>query len=284
MLCLTLFIGKTNAQTTIYYQDFDSSYALPTGWSSVASSNATGNLWSIDSTNSSYAPNGTDGYTGASGLNNVVVQNVWNTGTAPNTQLYTLYTCNISTQNFDNVNVIWAARNTKHFEDDGSAISFWMSTNNGASWDSIVYFENSPDSYWFEDNNASPISIPSASHQDNLMFKWIAYVNVTASGTYRIDDFTVTGTSSPSGIQETTNKPSALVYVVNNSTINVVAKDVVDQKLTVELFDMLGQSIRKAPMTSSALGINVSDLASGVYLVKVSNGATSEVTKVALSR
>ena len=282
LLCLTLCVGKTNAQTTIYDQNFDASITdLPSGWTAYFNGTATTTAsWLIDTTNSSYVSNGNDGYAGASGLNNVKVENIWASGT------YELRTANISTVNYKNIETIWGSRVTKHFYDGGSYIQgFYMSTNNGVTWDSIPYTEGAATSLWYLDNNQSNIVLPvSAAQQPHLMFKWIADIYPTASGTYRIDDFQVFGTSAPAGINDVNAKTNAYVYVVNNSAIKIVAKDIADQKLTVELFDMLGNNLGKELMSSSTLSMNVSTLSTGIYLVKVSNGTDNEVTKVSLTR
>ncbi|HWB64617.1 MAG TPA: hypothetical protein VG603_13970, partial [Chitinophagales bacterium] len=131
-------------QTSIYKQNFDAATTFPTGWNATASS------WYVDSTNNS------TGYTGASGVNNVVIENK-----SATSGFDTLYSSSVSTVGYSDISVIWAARNTNHFSDSGSAIiGFYWSTDGGATWNNIAYTENATNSTWAIDNNATPIALP----------------------------------------------------------------------------------------------------------------------------
>lgn len=180
-ICLFSFHNSSIAQTSIYRQNFDSAYALPTGWQAADST------WTIDSTNSS------TGYPGASGFNNVVIQNV-----SAKHGYDTLFSNNISTIGYSDITLIWAARNTTHFSDSGSTISgFYWSVDNGTTWTDAPYTENGNTSTWAVDNNGTAIALPAgAANQASLRFAWVAKINNTPSGTYRIDDFNVVGTST----------------------------------------------------------------------------------------
>jgi hypothetical protein len=116
-----------------------------------------------------------------------------------------------------------------------------------------------------------------------MVFNWGIEVAGSQAGSYHIDDFILSGTNINS-VAEVKDKPQALVYVVNNSTINIVTKDIAGQQLTVELLDMVGNTLSKEIMTSETFEINASSLATGIYLVKITNGKASEVTKVAINR
>lgn len=285
-----LGIQSGKAQTSFYDQNFDGQSTLPPGWLSSASGD-NGAPWYVDTTgnDSSYVWNGSSGYDNASGRNNCEIPNP-TTGTIGAFAYSSELTLTLSTTNWINIYVGWGARVTKHWGDDSSNVQFFMSTDGGATWDNISYFENPGNSDWYWDNNpgGSEVSTPniqlpsSANHQKTLMFKWLANLYYTASGTYRIDDFNIAGTSSPSAVNDITDKPNALVYVIGGSTINVVAKDI-QGPMTVELFDMVGNNLKAETTTNQTVGINASGLASGIYLVRVSDSASSQVTKVSIT-
>jgi hypothetical protein len=260
---LNMCSTRISAQASIiYYQNFDAAYALPTGWSTSNSS------WAIDSGNSS----GT--YTGASGLNNVVIQNV----SSP-LGYDTLVSTTISTMGYANITAIWGARNTKHFADSGSTISFYWSNDGGATWNNVPYTENANNSDWALDNAGVPIALPSgAANQPSLQFAWIAHIFFDSSGTYRIDDFTVGGVST-AGIQSI-NADMVNVYCSNSSVINVVSLNPLNQNLNVEVLDLTGNVVKRAVMNAQSMSINGSDLSSGIYLVRVGNETESSVSKV----
>jgi len=287
---LSLTGSQLQAQTVLYYQNFDSSSALPSGWVStyndtvVTQLNET-NGWYVDTTGG----NGSTGYPGASDSNNIVIKDIFPAGT------YELITNNINTSLDSNIQAIWGTRVSNKFFSNGGAIQgFYYSNNNGTTWDSLPYTEGvANSSAWFLDNDSMPISLPaSANFQATLKFKWVAVITSGSSGTYRIDDFTVTGIVDSARLDTvhagiTTidqAKPSAYVYVAGNSNINIVAKNIADEKYTVEVIDVLGETMERQVMASSVLSINCSNFAAGVYLVRVSNGSSSIVTKVALVR
>ena len=173
---------------------------------------------------------------------------------------------------------------------------FYISVDNGVTWDNLPYTENIPQAgspwYWANTvSNTTPedslIPCPvNADHQRAVKFKWVAVLYFNAAGTYRIDDFTVKGiySKNTAAVSNVADAPSAYAFVTNNSTINVVSKDLTSERLTVELFDLLGNSLKKEEMSSSRLTMNASNLASGLYLVRVSNGLASETTKVEITR
>ncbi|MEI7802178.1 MAG: hypothetical protein WCI97_06015, partial [Bacteroidota bacterium] len=104
---MTLFFtGKLVAQSSLYNENFDASTInLPTGWTEI------GGGWFVDSTNNS------NGYTNASGLNNVVVKNLSATG------VYELISNSISTLSYTNIAVNWASRVSTNFLSSGSSIT-----------------------------------------------------------------------------------------------------------------------------------------------------------------
>ncbi len=263
-VCLLLLNGGINyvsAQTTIYSQNFDTVFALPSGWSSSS--------WAIDSGNSS------SGYTGASGNYNIVIQNQ----TAP-AGFDTLYSNTISTTGYSAITAIWAARNTNHFSDSGSAIQgFYWSADGGTTWNNVAYIENGNNSTWSVDNNNTVISLPvGAANQATLQFAWVAKIVTAPSGTYRIDDFNVKGTPS-TGIA-VLDENLAKVYMLNGTTIYIVSGSAGNEKMNVEIYDVTGRLVNQLNMNSSSLSVDASLYTSGIYLVKVSNSSVSTTSRV----
>ena len=251
------------AQTSIYSQNFDGALAMPTGWSSSNGS------WTIDSTNSS------TGYTGASGLNNIVVQNQSSPAGHD-----TLYSKIISTVGYSGITASWAARNTTHFPDSGSNIKgFYWSTDAGITWNKLTYTENANNSTWAVDNGGTAIALPAAVNNNaSVQFAWIAHIYTAPSGTYRIDDFNVEGTPG-TGI-EPVNADLVYVYCINSSFINIVSHNPVTEKMDVEIFDVTGKIVNRSIMNAQSISINAISFSSGLYFVRVSNGSESSISKV----
>jgi Secretion system C-terminal sorting domain len=261
-VCLLGFTNLSTAQSSIYTQNFDSAYALPNGWYAA-------NSWNIDSTNSS------TGYTGASGLNNVAIQNQ-----SARAGYDTLFSNSISTIGYANIAVIWAARNTTHFSDSGSAITgFYWSADNGNTWNDAAYTENGNNSTWSLDNNGTFINLPAgASNRASVQFAWVAKIVVAPSGTYRIDDFNVLGTST-TGI-ETVSDNKVYVYCNNSSVINIISRNTLTEKLNVNVYDVTGNEVCKTIMNAQSIAIDASTLSSGIYFVQVCNQSQNSVSKV----
>lgn len=174
-------------QETLYTENFDEttivSPTLPDGWNAKPNSG-----W----TNDSSASNISTGYAGASGMRNMVVNN-----DSLTSEYDTLISASYSTLYKKNITVTYGARYSKHFSDNGSSIiSFSYSTDNGNSWIKIPYTENTNDSNWYIINAGLRMALPSdAGNVSSLKFRWIAHRVPTPSGSYRIDDFKVLGTT-----------------------------------------------------------------------------------------
>jgi len=253
-----------SAQTIISYQSFDNSPSLPAGWY------ATPGSWVVDTS----LGNISNGYIGASGINNVEIQD-----TLARVGYDSLISAPISTIGYDSITVEWGSRLSKHFADSGSTISLYMSTN-GTTWVNVSYIENPNNSNWYPENDSTPIMLPAgAANQASLWLMWLADIHFNTSGTYRIDDVVVAG-DVMTGINTISNDAFAKVYVSGNSNINISIKQPVTENLNVEVYDLTGRVITRTNMDAQALSIDGSNLSEGVYLVKVSDSNNSMVTKV----
>ena len=256
-------IQTVSAQTVIYSENFDGNGpSLPTGWY------ATPGSWTVDTASGS-----TGSYTGASGHFNVGILDVSSRLGADS-----LISKSISTINYNMITIEWGNRNSKHFLDSGSTIQAYYSIDNGASWTALSYIQDSANSQWGIDNGFIPVALPAnASNRPSVKFMWLANIHHSPSGTYRLDDVTVSGTPY-NGIDDLTNESFAKVYVAdNNIRISQTSSDVAN----VEIISLTGQVVHRSTVAASAT-IALDGFSAGMYLVKVYNGSQSAMTKIVL--
>lgn len=254
---------QISAQTTIYTQNFDASSSLPANWY------ASPNSWGIDTTGG----NASAGYTGSTGLNNVVIKDT--TARLGNDSLISEP---ISTLGYANITVDWGGRISKHFADSGSTLALYWSAN-GSAWTSVSYTENTGNS-WALDNGTIPVALPvAASNQSSLRLMWVADIHFTPSGTYRIDDISVAGTST-TGINDVSAGASfAHIYSMNTS-INISLDQAPTESLTIEVYDLTGRQVYTANMNTQSLMIDAGNFSKGMYIVKASDAKRNAVSKV----
>jgi len=255
---------QASAQHIIYTQNFDGSMTLPAGWY------ATPNSWFNDTT----LNNASSGYAGVSGANNISIKDT--TATLGNDSLIT---APISTIGYNNITLDWGARLSKHYADSGSTISLYWSVN-GTTWNSLSYTENPNNSGWYPENDSTPISLPAgAANVASLQLMWVADVHFTPSGTYRIDDVVVAGTSI-TGISSINADAFANVYVSGNSNINITVGQPLTESLNVEIYDLTGRQVSSTNMNTQTLAIDGRSFSDGMYIVKVSDSNRIMATKI----
>jgi hypothetical protein len=180
---LMISMNSLNAQSLAFQENFDECLVpgLPVGWSVINNGNIG---FRSDSTNAS-------GNNGASGLNNLVIRNDENmAGT------YSVVTASFDCTALSGLSVMWGSRVSSNFLASGSQLpSFWVSLDNGVSWDSVAFNDNIANSIWSEVNASALIPLSSlADHQPLVRFKWDIQIvgdGATTAGTYRIDDFRI---------------------------------------------------------------------------------------------
>lgn len=127
-------------------------------------------------------------YANASGANNVIIRNSDSTGT------YSLYSPVINTLGRVQVSLIWASRVSNNFLTSGSTTPvFEFSADNGMTWIPLSYSDNTANSTWNLVNNGTGITHSSFDNQTNLQFRWTITIVNAADGTYRMDDFSISG-------------------------------------------------------------------------------------------
>lgn len=175
LLVANLFlVNNSSGQTTIYSQNFGTGTSFPTGWS--ASSGAWTNNNGVNSS----------GYTGASGGSNAAFINSVSSGNLT-------YSNNLSTIGYTNITVLWGARLFTGFP---GTITFQWSPD-GTNWNTQTFTNVSANSTWALVNGGTRIALPAgAAGSTNLSFRFVISGAGTGSNTsYRVDDFSVQGTS-----------------------------------------------------------------------------------------
>jgi hypothetical protein len=268
-LACFMLSNLASAQTIIYDENFDSVDTLPAGWRTNASS------WYNDITNT----NSSTGYTGASGLHNIVVKN---DSSAPGND--SLISRSVSTLGLSNITVDWGCRNSSNFLDSGSTIvGFFWSADSGATWINIPYTENASNSTWSWDNGGTAISLPAAvDSQASLQFMWVVNIKTSAAGTYRVDDFTV-ASGQAAGIQSLNKAEDfAYIYLQNNASANIVLRNSFTEKVQVQMYGAAGRNVYNGTMNSQTMDVNLSTFSAGLYMVKLSTSSASMVNKIVI--
>ncbi|MDF2437580.1 MAG: Protein of unknown function precursor [Bacteroidota bacterium] len=186
------------AQTSLYSENFGTTTTLPSGW--VSSSTSAG--WANSTASAS------TGYTGASGGGNALFN-----GTGTNGVSHTLtYSNSLSTVGYTGITVLWGGRGTSTFS---QTVTFQWSSD-GTSWNNVAYTNVTYNATWALVNGGTRISLPvGAEGLSNLRFRFTS--TSANNGNFRIDDFSVQGTSST--VATITVSPTTLsgfTYVVGN--------------------------------------------------------------------
>lgn len=178
-----VFAGCTSvlAQSTIVNENIDLTAfeSLPLGWQSTYNGNFG---FRCDSTNSS------NGYSGATGLNNIMIRNSDLSGS------YTLFSPILNSLGLDNISIIWGSRVSNNFFSTGSQLPTLSFSTDGNSWTPINYVDNENNSLWSLVNFGIPIALPAAADNAGfLQFKWDINILNGTNGTYRMDDIKISG-------------------------------------------------------------------------------------------
>lgn len=246
----------TLAQTVIYAENFDTdSTALPAGWSSSPASG-----WEVETS----APS--TGYPGASGLFNVVIRN------ADSSNVYYLFSKDVSTIGYDSIAVSWGARLTTNFSALGSTIqSFDLSADSGNTWTIIPYIENANTNLWNLDNDNRLIYLPGiAGNQPAIRFRWVAQIVNAYSDNYRIDDFIVSSASAITGNNEI-NFPDKQAFIFpdpSSGQIIVSCADAIEERGELAIYNSTGQQVQEFPAgINQFIQLDLSGLPDGIYMV-----------------
>ncbi|MBM3428549.1 MAG: lamin tail domain-containing protein, partial [Bacteroidetes bacterium] len=239
ILMTMVCIHSVCSQTIIANENIESTpfESLPSGWETTFNGNFG---FRCDSTNSSL------GYNGASGLNNIMIRNSDFSGN------YTLYSPILNTQGLNNISILWGSRVSNNFFSTGSQAPILSYTTNGTNWIVLDYIENENNSLWDWVNLGVPILLPAdAANSSYLRFKWEVQILNGTNGTYRMDDFSVTGltpfmqtvTLSVDMSQQIIN-PAGVFYQsnMNNwnlSPVNAIGGNIFQTSFTANIGDVI---------------------------------------------
>ena len=127
--------------------------------------------------------------------------------------------------------------------------------------------------------NGSTITLSGASFTNltsPITFRFYGWNAEATGGTFSIDDVAFTGSTSTLSVKQ--NTIAGLNVYVNNKNLYVTSDS--NEAKSVEIYNILGKNVINAKVANQA--INVSDLASGIYIVKVTENGKSNTLKVAI--
>jgi hypothetical protein len=256
-LTSVFFYFAAYSQQTLFSENFDAASlnVLPANWTGTASG------FTVENSNFS------TGYTGATGLQNLVIRNTVASG------IYYVETPSFSTINMDNITLSYGVRHTTNFPVPGSTVDVLeYSIDNGIEWNSLSFVQNPSNSVWALINDAEPIQLPTdANNQPNVKIRWGANITNNLDGSYRIDDIIVKGNDFTTSIlSKQTNSISIFPNPFENSIKIDGFKN--NQKLNVILRNQIGEVVfqQKDVLNNSVLNLPEL-LASGIYYITVSN-------------
>lgn len=265
---ISLVIGclaslSMQSQTTIYLENFDASATnFPTGWATTTGG------WEVSSSNTSSV------VSGASGVNSVKIDNAdAATGT------YSLTTGSLSTVGYTNISVSWLARLTTNFPPSTIDPFLYYSTDNGTTWTGVAYTEMSSASTWTLN---SGITLPAAANnQASVMFQLVANITHATSGTYRIDDFKVTGTATTTGIDES-GKSGPKIYTFNKVAYIQLGAAANEEGSEMIIYNAEGKELVRKSLSQASTQFDMSAFAAGIYFVNIQSADKALFSKKVL--
>ena len=257
LTCIFAFISLTLfGQTFVMNETFDADTIplLPVGWETTTIADLG---FRTEDGNNSDNP-------GASGLNNVVIRNTDSTGT------YVLTSPAISTVGLSDIKLLFSSRVSNNFLTSGSTLPMLeCSTNGGQSWEALTYTDNDASSTWSVVNDSVPIVLPlSADDNPNVKLRWTVNIVNDPSGTYRIDDVKVFGTTSI-GVRDAEGSSWLLYpnpcdeYAILSAGSNIGY---------FRLMDAAGREVMHDDIVETRYVLNTQALKSGIYVMVGING------------
>lgn len=246
-------------QTLILNENFDNhipgSFIQP-GWSSnpVADTSS----WHTDSS----ANNSSSGYTGASGEYHMLIRNTDATG------IYILTSPAFSTIGYDTVSFLWAARSSNNFNASGSTIQKVEWSFDGSNWDSLTFNDNASNGNWDWENHGNRMTLPpSAIHLPTVYIRWVMSIVHDPQGTYRIDDFNVTGHLDGTGVSTIpSSKNNYLIFVQGK---NIFIENRNSDEINYCIYNLSGQLLISEFSSQPEIKISGSFIPEGFHLVTV---------------
>lgn len=243
----------SNAQTVVVSENFETTdlYDLPAGWFSAG-----------DFFYNTYVD---DYYGGCNDLQSLIT-NLYE----PETSLY------LTSPNYLNLNstpklVTFGLRIFDYDEEAPFAlnfgtINFAYSSDNGITWGNLTPITNDSFTPLFDCQTIS-FTIPGSviTSLGSLKFKWEA--DYSGIGDYEIfiDNFLVT--EEPTASNNEIDKSQLIVYP--NPVLDLLHIEYATDVKKIQIYDLLGRQVYELNYDQNKLSVDVSDLASGTYLLKL---------------
>ena len=240
---------------------------MPTGWTSNMVISTT---WRTDSSNSS------NGYTNATGLNNMLIRNTDPSGT------YILTSPDFSTIGYKNILVSWASRVSTNYLTSGSTTPiFEYSIDGGLTWQAITYTENPANSVWVPVNGGLDIALPAnTENQMHLQFRWTITIVNNPNGTYRMDDFNLKG-DLQSGLNAYSNDKTFTLYPnPANEKLTIKSNIERQQAYTISITDLTGKQLQTVQSSVFPIALSTLHLAKGNYVLTLTGHTTKEKNSI----
>lgn len=163
--------------------------------------------------------------------------------------------------------------------DAGDTLTILQSVDNGSTWNLIapIYLDSLPTS-------GTTMTFPINVYTTNLMFIFTKII-----GNLAMDDIQVYWDTT-SGINQIQNNSIDVLSVFpnpSNGRVFVQNNTSSIQKVSLSVYDMLGNQIISSPSKTLALGnnnLNLSSLSNGVYFVRIQNDKLSFVHRITISK
>lgn len=266
-LIFTAMISK--AQVAIYTETFPGT-TLPAGW--VASPSRG---WNVDSStnaaNNAPAPPYSGGW-------HLIIRNHDPADTStPQPGTYSVLSRPVDATNYTNISVGWAARRTRNFAT--TQVLNLEASANGASgpWTPITYTDRPADSQW---GDVTPVTLPASFDRAPALTFRYTLTTLTASGTYRIDDFKIEGDLTVSlGSSFKTLVP---IWRQQASRIEVEFDAKPNDLSTISVIDLLGRQQMTQQVKGGEVTLDLDHLAKGVYYIHLVQGNKKAIRKIAI--
>lgn len=131
------------------------------------------------------------------------------------------------------------------------------------------------------------LELPSAcDNQTEVFLRWVMTSNmsvggvnpVASAGTSRIDNIFILGTAIPTGINTKDFNENISIFP-NPSNGNVTLTNSTESFVSIEIFDILGNSVLKTQSTEKNINLNLENANKGVYFVQMTNKSGNKTVK-----
>ena len=123
----------------------------------------------------------------------------------------------------------------------------------------------------------------SANNQQSVMFRWVANLHKTPSGTYRIDDFNLEGTVT-TGIAELRNDNTIKMYLDNANILHIEDSQFQSKLSQLSIIDVTGKLCAKDMVDINNTTYSLTFLKAGMYFVTICNDKNVVTQKIIITQ